>query len=85
MGRKARTGKNRIEVPEEMKLRKRRMVVFVGYMVRVLMMTVFAARSFATNNPIAVANNLSSFIVSLIRAIGLILLGLSIMQVGLPL
>ena len=36
-------------------------------------------------DPIKVVNNLSTFIFSLIRAIGLILLGLGIMQVGLSL
>ena len=36
-------------------------------------------------DPIATVNNLSNFIFSLIRAIGLILLGLGIMQVGLSL
>lgn len=38
---------------------------------------------YAANDPIAVVNNLSTFIFSIIRAIGLILLGLGIMQVGL--
>lgn len=78
-------GKNRIEVPEKMKFKKRWMILFAGYTVLVLMLTVFAASSFATNDPIAVVNNLSTFIFSLIRAIGLILLGLGIMQVGLSL
>lgn len=36
-------------------------------------------------DPLAVVNNLSDFIFALIRAIGLILLGLGIMQVGLSL
>ena len=40
---------------------------------------------FAADDPIEVVNNLSTFIFSLIRAIGLILLGLGIMQVGLSL
>ena len=40
---------------------------------------------FATNDPLAVVNNLSSFIFSLIRAIGLILLGFGILQIGLSL
>ena len=43
------------------------------------------AVSFADSDPIAVVNNLSDFIFSLIRAIGIILLGLGIMQVGLSL
>ena len=38
-----------------------------------------------TGDPLAVVNNLSSFIFGLIRAIGLILLGFGIVQVGLSL
>lgn len=43
--------------------------------------TVFAAAT----DPLTVVNNLSTFIFSLIRAIGLILLGFGIVQVGLSL
>ena len=39
----------------------------------------------APSDPLAVINNLSSFIFSLIRAVGLILLGFGILQVGLSL
>ena len=41
--------------------------------------------AFAAGDPITVVNNLSSFIFGLIRAIGLILLGFGILQVGLSL
>lgn len=41
--------------------------------------------AFAANEPIAVVNNLSNFIFGLIRAIGMILLGFGIVQVGLSL
>ncbi len=44
-------------------------------------MTAFAA----DNDPLTVVNNLSDFIFGLIRAIGLILLGFGIVQVGLSL
>lgn len=40
---------------------------------------------FAASDPIAVVNNLSDFIFGLIRAVGLILLGWGIVQVGLSL
>ncbi len=40
---------------------------------------------FASTDPLQVVTNLSDFIFGLIRAIGLILLGLGIMQVGLSL
>lgn len=39
----------------------------------------------ATSDPLSVVNNLSDFIFGLIRAIGLILLGFGIVQVGLSL
>ena len=38
--------------------------------------------AFAANDPIAVVNNLGDFIFGLIRAVGLILLGWGIVQVG---
>lgn len=41
--------------------------------------------AFASGDPIQVVNNLSNFIFSLIRAVGMILLGLGIVQVGLSL
>ena len=44
-----------------------------------------AIPAFAASDPITVVNNLSDFIFSLIRAVGLILLGWGIVQVGLSL
>ena len=44
-------------------------------------MTAFAA----TSDPVTVVNNLSDFIFGLIRAIGLILLGFGVVQIGLSL
>jgi hypothetical protein len=44
-------------------------------------MTAFAAE----NDPITVVNNLSDFIFGLIRAIGMILLGFGVVQIGLSL
>ena len=41
--------------------------------------------AFAASDPLTVGNNLSDFIFGLIRAVGLILLGWSIVQVGLSL
>lgn len=50
------------------------------------MLTVFVVPAFAADgDPLAVVNNLSDFIFSLIRAVGLILLGFGILQVGLSL
>ena len=45
--------------------------------------SVFALPAFAASDPLAVVENLSTFIFSLIRAVGLILLGWGIVQVGL--
>ena len=41
--------------------------------------------AFAANDPITVVNNLSDFIFGLVRAVGMILLGFGIVQVGLSL
>lgn len=55
------------------------------YITGVLVCTVCTMTVFATNDPLEVINNLSEFIFSLIRAIGLILLAFGIVQVGLSL
>lgn len=61
---------------------------FRAYVVTVLtfaLLLSLCTPAFATNDPITVVNNLSDFIFGLIRAIGLILLGFGIVQVGLSL
>ena len=58
------------------------LVIYSGLICSV---TMGAVTAFAAGDPIQTVNNLSTFIFSLIRAIGLILLGLGIMQVGLSL
>ncbi|WP_373241281.1 glutamyl-tRNA amidotransferase [Mediterraneibacter gnavus] len=58
---------------------------FAIYMMMVLAMTIGAVPVFAAGDPLSVINNLSTFIFSLIRAIGLILLGFGVVQVGLSL
>lgn len=50
-----------------------------------MVMMATAIPALAADDPLAVVNNLSDFIFSLIRAIGLILLGFGILQVGLSL
>ena len=57
-----------------------------GYRAAVLALTTvtgLAVSAFASGDPIGVVNNLSDFIFGLIRAVGLILLGWGIVQVGL--
>ena len=58
-------------------------MALAGYAGVVTVMTIGTSCAFAAGDPIGAVNNLSTFIFSLIRAIGLILLGLGIMQVGL--
>ena len=50
-----------------------------------LLLGATAVPALAADDPLTVVNNLSDFIFSLIRAIGLILLGFGILQVGLSL
>lgn len=59
--------------------------LFLLYSVLALAGNVCTAYVYAAGDPLAVVNNLSTFIFSLIRAIGLILLGFGIVQVGLSL
>lgn len=60
-----------------------------AYVAVVLILTLGTATVFAKDSgggdPLAVVNNLSTFIFGLIRAIGMILLGFGIVQVGLSL
>lgn len=56
-------------------------LVIVAVMVGCMSLTAFAAGG----DPLSVVNNLSTFIFGLIRAVGLILLGWGIVQVGLSL
>ncbi len=62
-------------------------IIMVLALVCLTPLSAFAAETTAaaTNDPLTVVNNLSSFIFGLIRAIGLILLGFGIVQVGLSL
>lgn len=66
------------------KSKKLKAIMFI-YIVIVLLLTVGASIAFAADDPLTVINNLSTFIFSLIRAIGLILLGFGIVQIGLSL
>lgn len=62
--------------------------LFKGYVMGVSLFAITIGTSmnvFAADDPMAVVNNLSNFIFGLIRAIGMILLGFGIVQVGLSL
>lgn len=56
-----------------------------AYAAVVLCLTCFTTTAFAANDPITVVNNLSDFIFGLIRAVGMILLGFGVVQIGLSL
>ena len=55
------------------------------YTAVILAVCCFSTTALADSDPIAVVNNLSDFIFGLIRAIGMILLGFGIVQIGLSL
>ncbi len=59
--------------------------LFLLYVVLVIVFTICITYTYAAADPIASVNKLSTFIFGLIRAIGLILLGFGIVQVGLSL
>ena len=64
---------------------KRKKKRFMLYVAMVMMLTLGTTTAFAADDPLAVVNNLSEFIFGLIRAIGMILLGFGIVQIGLSL
>lgn len=59
------------------------MAVLISIMVYMLAATAFATGT--PNDPLTVINNLSDFIFGIIRAVGMILLGFGIVQIGLSL
>ena len=61
-----------------------RKVVFYAYTALILITNIITP-VYAANDPVTVVNNFSDFMFGLIRAIGMILLGFGIVQVGLSL
>ena len=59
--------------------------MFLSYTALVFALCIGTVTVYAAGDPLAVVNNLSTFIFSLIRAIGMILLGFGVVQVGLSL
>ncbi len=55
------------------------------YVMLILAGTVFTSTAYAEGDPMTTVNNLSTFIFGLIRAIGMIILGFGIVQIGLSL
>lgn len=54
-------------------------------LVVVLVVGMFSIPAFADTDPLTVVNNLSNFIFSIIKALGVILLGFGIVQIGMSL
>ena len=70
---------------KETKFERRAKRVYAILSCLLLALTVAVVPAFAAGDPLAAVNNLSEFIFSLIRTIGLILLGFGILQLGLSL
>ena len=70
-------------MPRKMSLLQRKL--FLCYSVLVAIGNLCTVYAYAAGDPLAAVDNLSTFIFSLSRAIGLILLGFGIVQVGLSL
>lgn len=66
------------------KLKTIRKTIFVVYVALILLSAV-TTPIYAANDPVTVVNNFSDFMFGMIRAIGMILLGFGIVQVGLSL
>jgi len=74
--------KDAAKLPMSRKIRKS----FICYAALVLILLFGTTTAYAAgDDPLTVVNNLSDFIFGLIRAIGLILLGFGIVQIGLSL
>lgn len=73
---------NRLPMPRKVKRGFRFYCTFVA---AVALIGCCSMTALAADDPLAVVNNLSTFIFGLIRAVGLILLGWGIVQVGLSL
>ncbi len=58
---------------------------YIAAVLCIMLLCAMATTAFAADDPLTVVNNLSDFIFGLIRAVGLILLGWGIVQVGLSL
>ena len=68
-----------------MKLNKIILILFRIYSALVITLNVVALPVLADNDPLTVVNNFSNFMFGMVRALGMILLGFGIVQVGLSL
>lgn len=68
-----------------MKNIKKIKTIFSAIYIALITLNAFITPVYATEDPVAVINNFSDFMFGMIRAIGMILLGFGIVQVGLSL
>ncbi|MEA4894665.1 MAG: glutamyl-tRNA amidotransferase [Oscillospiraceae bacterium] len=61
---------------------KRACRFFRAYIVTVALCTVLSSTALAADDPLSIVNNLSNFVFSCIRAIGIIVLGWGLVQIG---
>ena len=64
---------------------KKGLKFYCAVVIAVMLASCFTVTAFAASDPLTVINNLSTFIFGLIRAIGIILLGFGVVQIGLSL
>lgn len=67
------------------RLKKTKYYLMALYVMNVLLLNFGFVPVLAADDPLTVINNLNTFIFSLIRAVGMIILGMGIVQVGLSL
>ena len=77
--------KNEKKATQKLPMGRKARKAFAVYTALVLCMVFGTTTAFAASDPIAVVNTLSNFIFGLIRAVGMIMLGFGIVQVGLSL
>lgn len=67
-------------------MKNKRKKLWTAALMAVLLISVLTVPVFAeTNDPIEVVNNLSDFMFGLVRAVGMVMLGFAVVQIGLSL
>ena len=67
-------------------MKQKQMKLWTAALMAVLLICVLTVPIFAeTNDPIEVVNNLSDFMFGLVRAVGMVMLGFAVVQIGLSL
>lgn len=77
--------KNESKETKKLPMGRKTKTAFAVYAALVVCMTLGAVTAFAADDPIKVVNNLSDFIFGLVKAVGMIMLGFGIVQIGLSL